>query len=250
MDGEELFLFSAIVCSVVLLVVFLYLQTKGSRVLELQGKWLLVVAAPVLVGLIAGGYVYRFKGFGIELETRLKDPLGEANLDATDALEEVPGSGKESMAYLDGLPAETRKKIERLSFISGRRGYYDSYAVEQYLEGLPNLKFIEVKRMRGDFICLLPVDVLRDRDGPVSEKIKKFLDAIEQDNVKSTFADSAITEWVGVRDKLVHILPEVRSAPGGVLAVLRDGQQLVGVITASAVERRIADEVLAARTGE
>lgn len=233
--------------SLALLVILLYLQSKESKVLALDSKWLIIAGIPILIGLFGGGYIHKFKGFGLELETLLENPIGEINLIATDVLHDIPGDEKGSLIYLDQLSLKEKAEVQRLSFVSERRSYYSEFGIAQYIEQLPRLEYIEVKKDNGVFLSLLPFQVLMQGDQPSHNKIGEFIKALEEDRLKAKFPDDVITDSVKIADSVIDILPKVRSSRQGVVPVISDKGFLVGIITTQAIEKRIADEVIAAR---
>jgi hypothetical protein len=65
----------ALAFSAILIGSFIYLKSKKPNLLEIETEWLALSMMPVLIVLLTGGYIYRFKGFGIEIETSLKEPI-------------------------------------------------------------------------------------------------------------------------------------------------------------------------------
>ncbi len=57
-----------LVISLVILLILLLLQHYSASLLNLETRWLVVAGVPIIIALIIGGYIYKFKGFGIELE--------------------------------------------------------------------------------------------------------------------------------------------------------------------------------------
>ena len=234
--------------SVIILAVLLALQQSGSSFLSLESRWLLLAGVPILVALIVGGYVYKFKGFGIELETRLRNPLGTSTLQAIDALEPAPGAEKESLSILDNTPTDELARIKRLTMVLGRGGYYDPNAVKEYINRLVSLQFIEIRNPKGAFRCLIPISVIRRDHGLYLEgAIERLVNSVGKSTVLSEFATEAVTDHVNVTDRLIAVLPKVRESKYGWLPVLTAHRVLAGIITRSSVESRIADEVIAAK---
>src|SRR5438045_221002 len=126
---ERLLWITGILASLILLILFLCLQARGSEVLNLSTKWLIVAFIPLILLILKSNFIQKFKGFGIELETRLQDPIGRISLAVTEASTYLLGDQKQSMPYLNSLPPEKRRKIQRLSFVEGRAGYYSLYAI-------------------------------------------------------------------------------------------------------------------------
>ena len=100
---------------------------------------------PLLFALITGGYIKRFKGFGIELESQLKNPIKNTTLLVSDVIDELPSDEKKSNKYLAYISQETRNKIERLSFNLGNKNYYNTYVIKEYLRAMPNIKYFEFR---------------------------------------------------------------------------------------------------------
>ncbi len=231
-----------------LLAFFLVLQARESKLLALDVKWLVSAALPILIALVGGGYIASFKGFGIELETLLKNPIGELTLKAQDVARPLPGDEKKSLQYLHDLSPAQRSRIERLSFIAGKTGYYQSSVVERYLEKLPAVQFIECKKSDGTFVCLLPASLLRGGEESGGIRIDDFLASLAANQMRERYWDEAIWDSVSVEDSLIEILPKVRASRYKLLPVISTEGFLRGVVTSALIERKIADDVLAART--
>ena len=247
MVGKHSLLIFASLFSLILLLILLYFQSRKSELLALEAKWLIIAGIPVLVGLLAGGYITKFKGFGIELETLLENPIGDINLIATDVLHDIPGEEKKSVMYLQELSSKKRAEVQRLSFISERRDYYEEGAIVKYIEQLPRLEYIEVKKDNCTFVSLLPAKIFMEGDQPNHNNIRAFISALKEGRVKEKFPDEAITDSVKIDDSVVNILPKVRSSRHGLLPVISEKGILVGIITIQAIEKRIVYEVIAAR---
>jgi len=71
---------------------------------------------PLLLTLFLGGFITRFKGLGIELESTLKAPVTSLKLTASDAIIDSPGNEKSSMMYLDNLSMEEKLSSRWLLF--------------------------------------------------------------------------------------------------------------------------------------
>lgn len=237
-------LISAVI-SLLLLVFFMVLQAIDSTLLDLDTKWLVVASIPLLVTALKSNIIKRFQGFGIELETRLEEPIGRVNLVATDALVPVRGGRKLPLKNLYSLDSIRKQEIERLTFVQGSSEYtYDVQAVKEYIEHLPNLKFVEV-REGNRFVALLPISVLCDQDLVNSEQIKRLLDAIENRRVNEEFGTDSITEPVSDDMSLIVVLPKLRESRFGLLPVTASDGELLGLVTTPIVEKRIADAVIA-----
>jgi uncharacterized integral membrane protein len=61
------------VCSALLLAIFLVLQERAADLLQLPAKWLWVALVPLLVSVVAGGYIVKFKATSSGVEFELPD---------------------------------------------------------------------------------------------------------------------------------------------------------------------------------
>lgn len=250
MKKENALIFGTIL-SLLLLLVFGWLQETDSKLLNLPTQWLAIAVLPILVALFVGGFITRFKGFGVELETTLKAPVASLNLTASDAVADIPGDEKQSFMYLDGLSAEKKLAARWLLFRSGRKNYYTPDGVRQYMKNLPNLEYFEIKSKMGEIICFLPISTFKETDiqyNIESDKLQKLIVALEEDNVVNAFSDSVITLKVSSDQKLVDVLRMMRIENVDFSAVVSPSGKYLGVVFASEVERKIADSVLAIRT--
>ena len=125
--------------SLFLLIVFGWLLAQESKLLQLPTQWLAVSLLPIIVALFIGGFITKFKGFGVELESTLKAPVTSLDLTASDAVKEIPGDDKQSLHYLQELQYEKKQAARRLSFRSGKVGYYTPRNVNEYIKELPNI---------------------------------------------------------------------------------------------------------------
>jgi hypothetical protein len=251
MENKSTIILVGISSSFLLLIIFGVLQEKEAKFLTLSSQWIFLSILPILIALFVGGYITKFKGFGVELESALKVSVSTSiELKATDALAEIPSSAKESIRYLENMPGEKLLSIRRLVFESGRKKYYAASAVREYLEKLTNLEFIEVRTKEGQFICYFPIKLFRgqrDRTRHYEvdmEKLERFVDAIEKDNVKASFSDIAISLVVKSSSSLVQVLKTMRDEQVDMAAVVSDSGRYLGVLFSRDVERKVADAVL------
>ncbi len=234
--------------SIGLFSLLIFLHIKESKFLTIDSKWLFISCLPILIALIVGGYIHKFKGFGIELETSLKNPIGQVNLIATDVLESISGTEKGSTSSIEALSDSERLKYQRLSFVIGKRNYYGENAIERYIELLPMLKFIEIKKSDGKFFGLMPAELLKENGRPNYQKINNFIKGIEEKDLSERFGDNIILEAVLIDTSILKLLPKARSSKFQFLPVTTKNGYLAGIITAKAIETRIADEVINAQT--
>ena len=238
---------TGIVVSAILLIVFLLLQEFHATILSLDVKWLVVAAIPLIIALLRSNIIRSFKGFGIELETRLQEPIGAIALSAVDAVVELPGDYKETLGYIMRLSPEERASLQRLTFNEGRRNYYQPEVVREYLNLLPNLKYFEVADSKGKFVALVPVELFKLKEETNFGRIEDFIYTMVEKEHGAFFSNAIITETIRETENLLKALPVVRRSKYGLLPVVNRKGGFLGVITAAMIESKIADEVLAAQ---
>lgn len=249
---KESILLIGVLLSLILLAAFGLLQIVDSKLLQLPSQWLAIAILPIIIALFVGGFITRFKGFGVELETALKTPVANLNLTASDAVADIPGDEKQSIMYLQDLPYEKKQATRWLLFKSGRQNYYRANDIEMYMKELPNLQYFEIRSEGGDFICFLPTSAFRNtthyRNEIDYDKLKKFIKAIEENNVPSAFSGLAISLAISSERELIDVLKVMRAEKADFAAVISPSGQYLGVVFANEVEKKIADSVLATQT--
>ena len=255
---KHVFLFWGGGISIILFLFFLLLHYYQSDVLKLETKWLIISGIPILIALIGGGYIKSFKGFGIELEAQLRNPLKQFDLFAKDAIKDLPQEAKETESYLNSFDTDTVLNVQRLTFYINKKNYYNSYVIEKYIRKLPNLKFFEIADEDNKFIGLLPIRIFRkveyydlntyEEETDINHtNLDKLVNAINQGNILESFANTIITEVVNEHETLIDILPKAKNSRHGILAVISNKSRLLGIIDKKSIESKIAEEVLKAR---
>lgn len=227
-----------------LLIVFMMLEQHGAKMLALEAKWLVVAGIPLLVAILRSNLIARFKGFGVELETRLRDTVGSLTLSAATALADLPGDEKQNMMYLQSMRESEREEIEKLTIREGRPGYYQAGAMMATLNELHKLRYIEVLSSSGKFVALIPVGSLKSGGFFDRQKLDDLIGYAARKEMRQIMVEGVITETIQLDEKLVEVLPKLRKCKEGELPVLTRNGISIGLISAALIERRIADEVM------
>jgi len=232
--------------TLILVEVFLYLKHINTPDLDLDLIWLIVAGIPLSLALILGGYLRKSQALGIKLETSLQSPLGRVGMISGEGIDEPPDSQKESDEYFKNLQENRRREIQRLSFVAGRPNYYHINVLKEYLEKLPNLKFIEVRDLNGRFQCLLPVKIFGYKSHFDNEAIDRLLLGLEQQKVKELFPYDALSRTIREDESLLESLEKFRASDFAFLPLLSKGGQFLGIVERETLERRVLDQVVAA----
>ena len=239
-----------IIISLIILGGLLYLQEIDAKVLTLDVKWLVVASIPIILAILFSDIIQKFKGFGIELKTRLQEPIGKLNLIASDAISELPGDMKQSINYIQGMPATRRLRVQRLTFVKGHERHYSKDAVIDYINLLPNLKYFEIVNQQGKFLALIPIEVFRNENNTFIDdaRISMFINSLpETENISGFFTDYVniiIFDSLYSDKNLLEALRLVRKSKFNLLPVLTNDNYLLGIVTSGLIESKIADEVL------
>jgi len=230
-----------------LLIVFVLGQQRGAAFLGLPAQWLATAFLPVLIGLVTGGYLSRFSGFGLVLEAALNTPVGTTDLTAVDVAEELKGDYKQSLAYLSGLSEADAATIQRLRFVQ-QSGYYDAQALGAYLEKLGNVEFLELDSTDGRVRGLVSAKAVQGPDGALDpRRLDQFVRAVESGDLGSEFPAGALAITVKSDETVVSVLRQLRQVGAGAAGVLSPTGELKGVIRSEDLERRILDAVTQAQ---
>lgn len=231
-----------------LLVTLLAGQGFVPYILDLESRWLVVSGIPLLIALFVGGYITSFKGFGVELEARLRKSVDGVNLGAKQSAEAAKltdGFEKASLAALDNINVGERKRIKRLSFTLGKKGYYSENVVHEYLNRLDSIQYFEVKDRKGKFIALIPVSIFER-----SENIGLFIRSLEDSDVIAQFQSAALTETVKETVNVVEALRYMKNNDLNNVVVVTLAGKFVGVLDKRDAESSIIQNVLLAENSD
>jgi len=235
------------IVSLLMLSAFFFFQYQQASILKLESRWLIASGVPILAALFIGGYIKRFKGFGVELEASLHKPVSNLELTATEGMAEIQGDEKRTINYLHNLSPSQRRRISRLSFVLGRTNYYKTYAVEQYIRELDRLRYFEVKNNEGKFVALLSISDFKNNNEINYEAVDNFIRALEEMNIKQAYGDLLITLSISEGVDLIDALRLLRSKRTKRVAVTDENGAFLGLLTESSIEKRIVDNVLSAK---
>jgi hypothetical protein len=112
--------------------------------------------------------------------------------------------------------------------------------VEECLEKLPNVKFMEVRDINGKFQCLLPARTFGYKNHFDNESIDRFILGLEQNKVVEAFPFEAITQSIKEDESLLKGLELLRShCELSLLPLLSKREQLLGIVSKETLETRI-----------
>lgn len=241
-------LYLSVTISSFLLIILMAFEGAGWKFMDLEAKWMLIAGAPILLALFVGGYIKNVKGFGLELEAELNGHrLPESVIDKTDVILSVK-TRKDSVVYLDQMEDVEKRKINSIQFIKGKRNYYDSYAVDEYLSMLPNVKYLEIINDKKEFLGVISAASFKKQNDPNnSDNIRNFIGYIEGEG-EGLF--SVVTDVVFIFDSLILAYKKLQSSNQttalkreGALPVLNEKKEMIGVISMQSIKNKIVQSV-------
>lgn len=233
-----------LIATLITFIALLLLQHFSPSILQLDVKWIVVACIPLLIALIVGGYISVIKAFEVELRMRMEAPIASLDLQAQEVFVPLKGIKKGTRAELDRISLERRRRVTRLQFFVGRRGYYDARVILAYMHELPNLEYFEIVRPTGLFVCLLPVRLFYYHDEVDCGELERFLIALRQHKIPDIYDGEAITVTVRAEQSIITVLEILRSSRLEAAVVMDSKGVILGLIKTSDIEKRITDEVI------
>jgi hypothetical protein len=240
--------------SFLLLLIFSISQDNDAKMLGLEVKWLAVSAIPILIGLFIGGYIKNFKGFGLELEYNLKEPIPSKVISEINVIES-PALEKGKLDSLYNLNTTEKSKINRLRFITGRRHYYDSHAIAEHFLHLNKLQFIKVVNENREFLFVISIKNFRQGNnrGPDNinfQKISDFVLGVENNDF-SRFLFEIVNDYVLMTDSIIEAFRKITKSEQSkrllfkkeVLPILNQERKMIGIVELQNLSLTIAEEV-------
>lgn len=230
-----------IISTILLFVFFLIAQNHDYRFLSLDIKWIAAALIPLILVLLLGKYIKSFK-WG-DFEVVIDQPLSVTALLVQPVIEQFVSIGKGVVDQLYSLSDERRQNTTLLSFTLSVKNYYEADAVHEYFRAFPNLKFLEVKRRSGQFVCLIKKEKLAPDIGSDYSLIKDFIKAVESGDI--TYLKFIGTLLAIPNDtKLIEAYKKLLSSGQDYAAAISENKILIGILYLASIESKIAREFL------
>lgn len=251
-DKSRSVLYWGVGYSILFILIVYILHINNNTFLKIDYQWLLVSGVPLLVALFIGGYITKFKGLGVEIESTLHEPLASINLTILDIPINMPDQDtpKEERDKLDELSVDEISNTRRLSFIVEKADNYSTDDVIDYFRKFNYLEFIEVKKLNGEFVCLIPLSEFQHKiymninNQFNRDMVDLFLKALGRGTLLVDFAKVCITLTVRPTDDLISVLQILRSRQSELAVVVLPMGSYSRIVTAHQIEKKIADAVL------
>ncbi len=120
-----------------------------------------------------------------------------------------------------------------------KKNYYAPWAIDQYLKELP-IKYIEIVSENGEFVCVLDADEFRNNN----ENIEKMVSGINQDKIKTNLKGLIISDAIKENSRQYDVYIKLKKSTSDFLPVLDTNNKLVGILTKSALQEQMLDDVM------
>jgi hypothetical protein len=232
---NRIYLLYGTLASLFCLTVLFVIKLSCPKLLELDVRWLIVAGVPILVSLIAGDFIKKFSGFGLDLELIAKEPIGENGL-IIDLSQPSVAKDKLGLPELENIPLNERSLYNVLKFKLGKNAYYTPEAVAQHLNTLSNIVFFETVDDSGQFksLTIIPVG-----SGDHLFYYDKFIKQVEEgrimDSISTTF------EFVFDDQSIIETLKRIKNSGRNFIAVINQRRELVGIAYKERLEAYLAN---------
>ena len=236
-DRRQQLVILGFIFTILLIVAFVLFQHFLPSIMQLDVKWIVVACIPLVIALIMGGYIRVIKGFGVELETKIEEPITTLELKAQEVFESTEGMAKDTIGTLYDMSLDRKREINRLQFITKQKGNYAPTIVSEYMRELPNLEYFEIIDKDGFFVCLLPINLFSDESGnPNGYEIERFIDNLEKDSISVGYGKNSIDVTIKAGRSIVSVLETLRSSRMAEAAVVDTKGTVLGIIKVSDIE--------------
>ena len=243
--------------SLALLISLITIHYYDYWILKLEIQWLVVSTIPLIVALLIGGYIEGIKGFGLELKTSLRKPLGIAEISLEKYTSVFLSLEKGSIQNMQMMPEERKKSVEVIILVIGKQ--YDSQHLFTYFQNLPSLKYIEVRSERSGFLALLPTTTFQLQQKlttpqPEPEKImiELLITAFSKSDTEKTltdmrqiWGDDLIEERIYSNCEVIEVARTMKNKRVNHIAVTNEDNKFIGVLELRSIEKAIFDKVVA-----
>lgn len=238
----KLLLYACIV-SLAGLVILFGIRIYAPTLLDIDIKWLVVAAIPIILALIVGRYITRFKMMGFDVELATEGRIIDHE-EVFQILHPFVAQRKGELGVLDAMTAAEKARPNVLAFEIGKVGYYEEGAIKRYVQEMRNIYFFLIYDKTGKFVAMINIyRPLFENQG--FEKVYRFISDLEQGIVPEDFG-LIIRKRISAQARIVDAYKRLRSEYPAVFIVFGDEntELPIGYITREMAERYLASLVL------
>ncbi len=242
-DKKIKILIYACILSLAALVTLFGIRVYAPTLLDIDVKWLIVAAIPIILALIIGRFITRFRFGGFDVELAAGGPIIEHE-EVFEILQPLGVLPKSELDFLQGMSHEDKIKANVLLFEIGRPDYYHEGSIMEYLRQLPNVQFFMIVNKAQRLVAIIYIYrsvFLNQGFGPVD----RFIQMLEQGVVPQGFGP-IVTGRISPRARIIDAYRRLKKEYPGVLMVYSEAKPefLTGFITLEKAERYLANIVV------
>jgi hypothetical protein len=243
-DKKIKILLYACILSLAALIILFGLRFYAPTLLDIHVKWLIVAAIPILLALIIGGFITRFKGGGFELElAEARGPIID-HQEVFEILQPIGVVQKDELEVLQRMSYDEKIRTTVLRFEISRPGYYQEGAIQSYLRELPKVQFFMIVSKAGKLIAMIYINrsIFLDHG---FEPVYTFINLLADGTVPHKFGPlvtGRISPDAGIADAYRRLK---REFPGVLLVYMKEDDKFPkGFITLERASQYLADIVV------
>jgi hypothetical protein len=233
----------ACILSLAGLVILFGIRAYAPTLLDIDIKWLVVAAIPIILALIVGRFITRFKWMGIDIELA----AGGRIIDHEEVFQIIApftAQSKDDLDVLRSMSQEQKQRPNVLAFKLGNANYYQEGAVVEYIKELRNVQFFMIIDKAGKFVAMIYFyRALFERQN--YDHVNRFILELQEEKIPSGFG-IIITGRVSANSMIIDAYKRLRREYPGVLLVFSDHNPELpaGFITIELAERYLANLVV------
>lgn len=240
---------NGLIASILALMLFLIINIKYPNFFALDTQWIIVAFVPLILVMFLNGNIRNVKGFGFEIESNIEKPITAMHLTLTQSLRALKGIRKGGINYLNNVEPLKKRITERLILTQGVEGYYDSVVLGIYIESLPSLKYLEIRKPSDEFVVLVPTYIFTNDMGIENDNATNaFVRALERSAVVEEYRDDCIQASIPSTTSIIETLRFMKNTHLQDLVVVDKQGVFVGMVSMSQIESQIAIQVLEANS--
>jgi hypothetical protein len=232
------------VISLAALITLFGIRVYAPKLLDIDIKWLIAAAIPIILALIAGKFITRFKWLGVDIEIAAGDRIVDRD-EVYQVIQPFAAQRKDDLRILRAMRAEDKARINALTFELGKAEYYEEGAIIEYVRELRYVHFFLIHDKAGRFVAM--IDIYRALFASQDfELVLRFIRELEKGNIPQGFG-VIITKHLPAQTKIVDAYQRLRKEnPGAAFIVFNDdnSEWPIGYITREMAERYLADLVV------
>jgi hypothetical protein len=242
-DNKIRILLYACVLSLAALVILFGIRIYAPILLDIDIKWLVVAAIPIILALIVGRFVAKFKWGGIDIELAAEGKIIDHE-EVFVLFQPFAAQRKDDLNTLRAMSETEKGKPNALLFDLDRSDYYDANVIREYVRELRNVRFFIIRINAGQLVAIIYIDrsIILNQE---NEYLYRFIEGLPN-RVNSQGFGTVVGGRISVNERIVDAYQKMKREKSRVLLVFAEGNTgfPMGFITMKMAERYLANLVV------